>query len=201
MRNYTLLRMDEIAYLEAKAYQAPEGWVVVAGTCQGGDAMAIRQAAPSKKMLVLDSFRGLSSPHPYDLDKNGQSILPHDLFSCGGIGPYTRNFAEAGVRIPDEIVKLWITDYTIKQLVRPRKVAMLWMDLDRYEPTKAVLEYLGPMLVPGGMIIAHDYDSKYMPSTPGIQVACDGYADGWVMEMRNMAVLKRGQAEMKWPIW
>jgi len=37
------------------------------------------------------------------------------------------------------------------------KIALLVVDVDIYEPTKAVLEYLYPSVVPGGVVILDDY--------------------------------------------
>ena len=46
------------------------------------------------------------------------------------------------------------------------------MDADLYNPTKAGLEFFYPRLVPGGVIIVHDYN----PDWPGIMKAVNDFA-------------------------
>ena len=51
-------------------------------------------------------------------------------------------------------------------------VALINLDADLYNPTKAGLEYFYPLLSPGGVIIIHDYNFKW----PGIKKAVDEFA-------------------------
>jgi len=50
--------------------------------------------------------------------------------------------------------------------------ALVNIDVDLYNPTKAGLEYFYPLLSPGGVIIVHDYNHKW----PGIKKAADEFA-------------------------
>jgi len=51
-------------------------------------------------------------------------------------------------------------------------VALVNLDVDLYNPTKAGLEYFYPLLSPGGIIIIHDYNYKW----PGIKKAVNEFA-------------------------
>ncbi len=74
------------------------------------------------------------------------------------------------------------------------KVALVNMDLDLYNPTRAGLEIYYPLLSPGGVIMIHDYNNKW----PGLIRAVDEFVksipenlvhfpdrDGTVMIIRN----------------
>jgi len=50
--------------------------------------------------------------------------------------------------------------------------ALVNMDADLYNPTKAGLEFFYPRLAPGGIIIVHDYN----PDWPGIMKAVDDFS-------------------------
>ncbi len=55
------------------------------------------------------------------------------------------------------------------------KIAMLIVDVDIYEPTKVALEYLYPLVVPGGVVVLDDY-----AVWEGATRAVDEYFDGEV---------------------
>lgn len=57
--------------------------------------------------------------------------------------------------------------------VENEKFALVNMDADLYNPTKAGLEFFYPRLSPGGIIIIHDYN----PDWPGIMKAVDEFAE------------------------
>ena len=75
--------------------------------------------------------------------------------------------------------------------------ALVNLDADLYNPTKAGLEYFYPLLSPGGVIIVHDYTYKW----PGIKRAIDEFVstipeppvmvpdmDGSVMIVKSSAI-------------
>ena len=51
-------------------------------------------------------------------------------------------------------------------LVRNNKFALVHLDVDLYQSTKDALEFFYPRLVPGGILISHDF-----PSADGVQKA------------------------------
>ena len=54
-----------------------------------------------------------------------------------------------------------------------KQFALVSMDVDLYNPTKAGLEFFYPRLAPGGVLIVHDYN----PDWPGIVKAVDEFAE------------------------
>ncbi len=60
---------------------------------------------------------------------------------------------------------------TTKDL-KEERFALVSLDADLYNPTKAGLEFFFPRLSPGGVIIVHDYN----PDWPGVMSAVDEFA-------------------------
>lgn len=176
---YTALEKEEIANIQTMAFIAPKGWIVVAGTYKGGDAMATRIVAPDRKLMVIDSFEGLSELT--DEDKCEKLMNPGD-FNNQGVEQYKQNFKEMGLKLPDKIHKMWINDQNIRK-IQARKIAFLWLDLDLYEPTLACLKHFGPMIVKGGIMMTHDFGFE---QTPGIEKACKEYGGEWKRVFANM---------------
>jgi hypothetical protein len=54
----------------------------------------------------------------------------------------------------------------------PERFAVVHLDCDLYEPTRAGLEYFYPRMSAGGLLIVHDYGSGHWP---GIRVAVDEF--------------------------
>jgi len=91
----------------------------------------------------------------------------------------TRNFADTSI----EKVKVRLNDeqFSFHQGYFPETTlsleketfALVNMDVDLYNPTKAGLEFFYPRLAPGGLIIIHDYN----PDWPGIMKAVDDFAN------------------------
>ena len=177
--DYTALEKEEIAEIQTKAFIAPEGWIVIAGTYKGGDAMSTRIVAPDRKLLVIDSFEGLSELKDED---DCEKIMKAGSFSNGGVDQYLKNFEDMKIHQPDEIEKMWINEKNIKEISK-RKIAFLWLDLDLYEPTIACLKHFEPMMVEGGIIMTHDYGFE---QTPGIEKACSEFGGKWKKVYSNM---------------
>ena len=177
--DYTALEKREIGEIQTKAFCAPEGWIVIAGTYKGGDAMATRIVAPDRKLLVIDSFEGLSELQNED---NCKKVMKAGSFSNGGVDQYLKNFEDVNIPQPDQIEKMWIDGKTIKE-ISTRKIAFLWLDLDLYEPTIACLRHFEPMMVKGGIIMTHDYSFE---QTPGIEKACKEFGGKWKQVFSNM---------------
>jgi hypothetical protein len=176
---YTALCKREIAEIQTMAFTAPDGWIVIAGTYKGGDAMATRIVAPDRGLLVIDSFEGLSELTEED---QCEKVMKAGSFSNGGVDQYISNFDEVALESPDEIAKMWIDKETIKQ-ISEREIGFLWLDLDLYEPTLACLQHFWPMMVEGGIVMTHDYSFE---QTPGIEKACQEFGGDWKQVFSNM---------------
>lgn len=150
------------------------GDIVICGTARGGDVMALRRLLknPDRHITVIDSFAGVSAPRGPDEG----SILSEGDFGYS-VEEYKKFFELTDTKLPDEIHELWITHESLKQ-IKPRQTALLFVDVDLYEPAKACYESLIPWVVPEGLVLTHDYGFE---GTPGVEQAAEEYAPGrWV---------------------
>ncbi len=118
-----------------------------------------------RRVHLFDSFQGVPAAGPHDID-----------FACGGhkagvsvcsLDAVKQHMKEWG--IPDELLVYhpgWFADtmhkmFAIQQaygVIKKRQgIALLRLDGDLYESTRTCLEYLYPMLSPGGWLIVDDY--------------------------------------------
>jgi hypothetical protein len=126
-------------------------------------AKAICKNAPEKCLHLFDSFSGLSQPGLFD----------GSYWRVGALAAATdeveRNLAD--VRHVIRIYPGWIPARFHE--VAERSFALVHVDVDLYEPTRACLEFFAPRLVPGGMLICDDYGFK---TCPGAKRAVDDFA-------------------------
>lgn len=135
------------------------------GVYKGDSAHAIHHMDPSRKFHLFDTFEGFQQK---DLD-----------IETGKAATYTtHNFADTSIErvkqklISDKFIfhKGYFPDTT--QDINDEKFALVNMDVDLYNPTKAGLEFFYPRLSPGGVIIVHDYNSDW----PGIMKVVDDFS-------------------------
>jgi O-methyltransferase len=165
--HYTIVPFHELLFLNYQFTLLPPGDVIVAGTYRGGDVMFIQDRDPSRNIVVIDSFQGVHDPTELDGD-NGHL---RGEFACGGLEEYKANFAAAGREPPEEIYEMFITFYHLYR-IQHRPIALMWLDLDHFQPTLDCLAYFENDMVPGGVILSHDYGN---PKCPGIQMALEAF--------------------------
>jgi O-methyltransferase len=140
------------------------GVFVELGVYQGDSARIIHHLDPSRPFHLFDTFTGFTAG---------------DLrMETGEAATYTPdNFADTSVAT---VVKKIGGNHNIiiDQGYFPEsardfhdQVALVNMDADLYNPTKAGLEFFYPLLSPGGIIMVHDYNYKW----PGITRAVDEF--------------------------
>lgn len=155
----------EHIFLQKLSQKYPRGDFLIAGTYDGNDVMAIRKVS-DRHITVIDSFLGLSVPSEQDVTEH---MMIAGECNIGGLDRYLENFRSKNIKPPEEIYPIWITQDSIKN-ISERQIAVLFLDLDHYLPTKICLEYFGRWTT--GAILVHDYDYK---RCPGIKIACDEY--------------------------
>jgi len=135
------------------------------GVYKGDSARLIHLMDASRDFHLFDTFEGFS-----------QSDLTSET---GKAATYTiRNFADTSL---EKVKRRLSNDHFIfhkgyfpdtTKGLEDQKFALVNMDADLYNPTKAGLEFFYPRLSPGGIIIIHDYN----PDWPGIMQAVDEFS-------------------------
>ena len=126
------------------------------GVYKGETASIIHHCDTSRRLHLFDTFQGFKSS---DLENEE-----------GEAATYTpRNFADTSIeRVKRKIGGndniIFHPGYfpdTTKEIAE-ELFAFVHIDADLYNPIKAGLEYFYPRLSPGGIIIVHDYNEKWM---------------------------------------
>lgn len=147
-----------------KADKIPGAFAEV-GVYKGDSAAILHAFDPGRELYLFDTFTGFPA---YDLE--GET---------GEAATYTTdNFADADAEHiltkfdnKDNIhLQMGYFPDTVKGL-EEKRFALVNLDADLYNPTKAALEFFYLRLSPGGVIFIHDYNIKW----PGIIQAVDEF--------------------------
>ena len=140
------------------------GVFIELGVYKGESARVIHHLDPDRPFHLFDTFSGFPA---IDLS-----------LETGEAATYTPdNFADTNVQ---SVLKKIDGNYNViihqgyfPESARDFKdgVALVNIDADLYNPTKAGLEFFYPLLSPGGIIMVHDYNHKW----PGIIKAVDEF--------------------------
>jgi hypothetical protein len=137
------------------------------GGCSFGMALAQRQlyGRVLRPVMMLDSFEGL----PPATERDGVAALqyqsnpnaPGYYNNCRAPIDQVLDFqAEYGLNDEEcPMIPGWFND-TVPPLAHKlagQGIALLRVDCDWYEPVRLVLEKLGPLVSPGGIVILDDY--------------------------------------------
>ncbi|MBI3049018.1 MAG: class I SAM-dependent methyltransferase [Acidobacteria bacterium] len=166
------------------------GAVAEIGTYQGGSAYFIASALVAitggeVPMRVFDTFEG----HPV------AAITEHDPFHAPGkfsktryedVQAYLSAFRQLEIYKGDVAASLPHLAAAVYRLVH--------IDTDLYRPTIACLEYFGPCMSPGGIIVIDDYASKKCPGVPKAvseyMQQTDAFA-AWDLRTAQVALVRR----------
>lgn len=192
-RELTFLSDKELSFLEQSLLDVRHlnGNIVMAGVFKGGDVIAlgslIKKYNMNKRVIVVDSFRGLAAPCSRDLltHQTGEGTC-----DVGGVEVFKENIAPYGVLDICDIYEMWIDNNSIKQ-VPAQSLSLIWLDVDHYTPTAACMHYFYPMLELGGIMLTHDFgvilDSTVIRTGalgtpcawPGVQEAASEISKEW----------------------
>lgn len=160
------------------------GDLVECGVWRGGSAMLMALAhmeshTPHRNIWLYDTFSGMTDPGDTDVDLEGRpageaegSFRTLRERTAAGVDEVRRNMTSTGY--PSELVRFVEGDVTLTiATTAPDQIALLRLDTDWYESTKAELEMLYPRLTPGGVLIIDDYGHWQ-----GARRATDEYLSG-----------------------
>lgn len=160
--------ISSIKYLNAASV---EGDIVECGVWRGGNMLIAkdlcRESPIARKFYLFDTFSGMSEPTEDDVSHANMPASDkfqlrrrqaHTDWAYASLREVTENFRRAQL-LDDSIVFVRgkVEDTLTDERNRPRRIALLRLDTDWYESTKAELEILYPLLVPGGVLIVDDY--------------------------------------------
>lgn len=139
------------------------GDFVECGVFKGSSTILARMVSPNRHCWLYDTFSGMTEPMPVDVTRGGQvainkwRILGGKPWMAVPLDDVRQNLKLCGV-YDEEKISFVIGDVcdTLVEKV-PEKIAVLRLDTDFYESTRASLKYLYPRLVPGGFLIIDDY--------------------------------------------
>ena len=126
------------------------------GVFQGSSAQIICEAKKSRPLYLFDTFAGMPDPGPNETD-----FLKKGQFAAGL--PRVKNLLRGYDNVtfcPGEFPKSAAS-------LPPARFSFVHLDADLYSSTLAGLEYFYPRMLPGGIIITHDYSTL-----PGVARAC-----------------------------
>lgn len=153
-----------------------EGDFVECGVWRGGHVMLARATSPDRVCWLYDTFEGMTKPGPRDRKRSGNKPPPDKALSkkwtMASLEEVRENLRSHGLL--DESRLRFVVGDVCETLRRPEnvpeRIALLRLDTDWYESTRAELEILWPKLVTGGAVFVDDY-GHWM----GCREACDEF--------------------------
>lgn len=130
----------------ARAMTRLPGAFAEVGAYEGTTAKLISEVKGDKPFLVFDTFEGLPPDCEHD-----PGVHRENEFSCSleRVQEYLKDYE--GLTFHKGIFPDSTHD------VPEQKYAFVHFDVDLYEGTYACLEYFYPRMVPGGVMLSHDY--------------------------------------------
>jgi hypothetical protein len=165
------LRVLHFQRLLREASHLAMGDYVEMGTQHGGTAKIIYDLmVPGAELFCFDTFTGFDAEDLKIESTVGAHGFTTESISDVDIG-FVRDMILGDGRTSD---RLHLVPGRVPQTLAPfanRRWRFAHLDMDLYEPTKRALEWLWPRLVPGAIVLFHDYDAL-----PSIKVAVDEFS-------------------------
>lgn len=151
-----------LVYSLARAHSRRPGDMAEVGVYQGGSAKLICQAKGDKALHLFDTFEGL----PKATETDGR-VHKQEQYSCSleSVRAYLAGYDDVHFH------KGHFPDST--QDVPETTFSFVHFDVDLYESTRACLEYFYPKMIPGGVMLSHDYSLL-----AGVRKAFDEFLEG-----------------------
>lgn len=137
---------SHVIYSLAKAQSHLPGELAEVGVYQGASAKLLCLAKGAKPLHLFDTFAGL----PKATVEDGTVHREHQ-YSCSleSVQEYLKGFENVSFHpglFPDSAVNL-----------EERQFCLVHIDVDLYQSTLGCLNYFYPRMIPGGVILSHDY--------------------------------------------
>jgi O-methyltransferase len=146
------------------------GDIVECGVWKGGNlalaGMICEARGLDRTIYGYDTYAGMSNPSDKDMLRSGQSVVErfekldrgdHNEWCYSPIDEVRANIARSTKYDRYRFV-VGKCEETLRDPANlPERIAVLRLDTDWYESTKAELEQLYPRVIPGGIVIFDDY--------------------------------------------
>lgn len=166
------IRLVQFMALLDIANAAPDGDYLEIWTLRGESAKVIYKLMdPSRTLYCIDTFEGFVES---DLQVE-KTVNPASTWQVGNFletsPEYVSRYVGDGVPPSNfKAIKGWFPQAYAG--LEDRLWRFVHLDMDLYEPTRIAVEMLWPRLVPGGVMVFHDYDNL---SFPGVKIAVDNF--------------------------
>ena len=166
------------------------GDIAEVGVFRGSSAKMIAGCANGRTMHLFDTFTGFSDEmmHGKDLPRIRHCCAPSD--ECPDMEREVRQYLNDRSN-----VKFYVGVFPeTAEPIEDKKFCMVHLDCDVYKSYVACFNFFWPRLVPGGMIIMHDYGT---PGCPGATEAAGrffiwgGMGQTITVDIRGGSVRKR----------
>lgn len=148
-----------------------DGSIAECGVYRGWFSGILSEVFPESKLYLFDTFEGFSDK---DVEKDADSAKE---WVKEGAHARLQNTNEVVVSLRVQnrdrlhIVKGYVPE-TLENI--EDQFQFVNLDMDLYRPQKEALAYFAPRMVPGGVILLHDYFSKVLPGTAKAVAEFDG---------------------------
>ena len=157
-RERSLLTPAKYAALRRLAREVADvpGAIAELGTFRGGGALAMADALPGRRVHIFDTFEG----------------LPGDDKPIGGklhAGEFRSSIAEVDALLADHDTRIHVGLFPATTVgLEDERYALVHLDGDLYESTRAGIAYFWPRINPGGVLIFDDWSPC---DVPGVEKA------------------------------
>lgn len=139
------------------------------GVFKGYSLAAIARHANNRRILGFDSWGGLPNFSLEDACGQRKNRYPGSLHASKD--DVIRTFKSLGLDLSNvKLIQGWFHE-TIGEL-KSCSLALVNLDVDLYESYRFVLNYIWPLLPPGGIVSIDEYSDTYWP---GAKIAIDEF--------------------------
>lgn len=144
------------------------GSVAEAGVFRGEFAKIINEAFPDRKLYLFDTFEGFDERDiPYERDNNFSDYNAGDL-------NWTSEKLVLDKMIHKENVLIKKGYFPDSAADIEERFCFVNLDMDLYKPIFEGLKFFYPLMVPGGIIVIHDY---YSEGCRGVNAAIEEFVE------------------------
>lgn len=159
----TLLSGQRLGNLITYSYCCHEfdGVFAEFGVAKGGSLELLAKMYPERKIIGIDSFKGLPAPMDFEWHKEGDFALSDDEFN------------QMRLRFQYEMPNVTLLkgfSPGVFGLIADLTFAFVHIDVDMYSSVSEAIDFFYPRLVNGGMLLFDDYG---FDTTPGAKKAID----------------------------